>query len=145
MAYKYETMRLEQVHELLHSNHPDDDNLWYTAFMAYKVAVMFEQVVNEQFVRDYLTDQLPFDALCELSLAYCVLYPPAEERDEDNYMYSFSHGKWLDALRHVKLQWTWNVGAQEAKVKKLMSDFDNLQELAFSLFTIDDSSHDDLL
>lgn len=126
---------MKNVCDMLANGHIDEENLFHTIYMAYKVACTFDEVVTEEFVRQYLDHQVPADALCELGLACSVLYPSNEERTVDNYMYSFSHGKWLEALRHLKLTWSWKGTYQvcrEDALSSLMNDYYCIQRLAHS-------------
>lgn len=138
MAWKYETKSLETVYELLNQEpvHPDYEILKETARKAYEVAIFFEeQGVNEEFVRKYLNDQLPCDALCDLHLMSSVLHPSTTDGER---VYSFSHKEWLGDLAKAKQRWLWTyegvdcVAWQEDTLSKLVSYYNELQSLALS-------------
>ncbi len=138
MAWKYETKSLETIYELLKQEpvHPDYHILKETARKAFEVAAFFEENgVNEEFVRKYLDNQLPRDALCDLHMMSSVLHPSIMDGER---VYSFSHKEWLGDLSKAKQQWLWKYEGvdsavwQEETLSKLLTRYNELQNLALS-------------
>ena len=146
MSWKYEATKLERVYELVNDKHPDITQLQETAEKAYKVAIEFDKIITDEFVRQYLNDELAIDSISTLSLKASVLWPfkyPSNFVDidgnihnstEDNMdiddaenMHSYSHSGWLRKLTKLKGTWFWNVDNQ-SKFHTIMEEYKNLQE-----------------
>lgn len=141
MSWKYETKSLFDIYELMREYplHPDYAIFKATAKMAYDIAVFFEQEgIDEDLVRKYLNNELPYDALSKFHLKCAVLH---QETEEDE-VYSCSHKRWLYKLAHVKATWNWEGNNKDDAVARLMSKYDELQNLALSYtFLASSSSH----
>lgn len=131
MSWKYETKSLFDIYELMeeHPLHPDYPIFKAIAKMAYDIAVFFEdEGVNEELVKKYLNDELPYDALSKFHKKCMVLH---QESGEDD-IYSSSHKRWLYKLAKVKATWHWHSSQKDEVLAKVMSKYDELQSLALS-------------
>lgn len=119
-----ECVSLTKIYELIDSTKDIDEYklLKNLAQKAYAAASLFNEQIDERFVANYLSDNLPIDALCALSLA--VMYGSDKQ--------STSHQNWLRELRQLKLKWDWpeSLTSGENKRAALMKSFTDLQNLA---------------
>lgn len=124
MTWQYENKPLNYIKNLLesHPNHVHKSVLEYTAYMAYKVAIEFEKIVDERFIRQYLEYQLPYDALSELFLKASVVYCQDE-------MYSYSHKEWLQQLIKAKQSWAYEKNNRKT-FNTIITSYNELQTLA---------------
>lgn len=93
MANTCEVLPINVIYHLLDIKKGDKTHILDTAKKAYNVAKHFE-FIDKQWIKKYLNDELPLDALCNLSLKANIL----TEGD-----YSVSHTAWLNRLRQRKL------------------------------------------
>jgi hypothetical protein len=135
MSWKYETKSLADIYQLMeeHLLHPDYPIFVDIAKMAYDIAVFFEnEGVNEELVKKYLNDELPYDALSKFHQKCMVLH---QESGEDD-IFSSSHKRWLYKLAKVKATWHWPDTQKDEALAKVMSKYDELQSLALSYESI---------
>lgn len=151
MSWKYEATNLERVYDLINDKHPDIKLLQEIAQKAYKVAIEFDKVITDEFVSQYLNDDLLMNAISTLSLKASVLYPfkyPKKFVDIDGYMhnsmeedmdiddteemFSYSHSGWLRKLTEVKGKWFWNADNQSEAFQNIMDEYITLQVIALS-------------
>ena len=143
MAWIYETKPLSTIYQLLrrHQTHPDYNILKEIARKAYHVALFFEnEGFNDEFVRKYLNDELPCDAMAKFHLKSSVL-GSSTDVVLDN-VYSISHTHWLYDLAEVKLRWSWKqpdadlAVTQDKKFTQLMNKYHDIQCLALSYTSV---------
>ena len=125
--YKFETCDLGQLdHKLKMKTYKDgSEEIGYIKHFtrnAAEVAAIFDQHINESFILRYLNDEMEIDSLVFLTLA-C---------NRTHGIYSLSHGKWLETLRHTKLKWNRDPDMKAAKVLRLTQSFKELQTMAYT-------------
>lgn len=119
------SLSLEQVYRALSSEADAEDRrrLKKLAADACAAAARFDAVVDEDFVRKYLADDLPIDALCELTLSVST----------GGDSYSVSHQRWLHELRLAKMIWDRKAATpqyREGTIAELMLNLRLLQKMA---------------
>lgn len=104
-----------------------------TLSKAQKVAQSFDDIITqdlvERFVRGEETEE-EWESMRRLSLLVLVTH---HDKREEEHVYSFSHAKWLESVRSLRLRHnTMTDSLMQSQLMQVMSEFQNIQRMTLT-------------